>query len=215
MKTKVHIFFISLVLNSFSVNLSAEDAITPAQAEMLKTLPPDQRDLIQSKMLDAKSLNNELQDLFESKTQSLTERPKEDEKEKCEECIFGYDYFQYSPTTFAPVDTTPVTPGYVLGPGDQIIVNFYGSEEREVETYINREGKAVLPFIGPINFLGLTYEQASSLLSKRVDTELIGVEVSMSIGEIRSTVIVRLSPGITISTPLGSSMFPVTSVVLT
>ena len=36
-----------------------------------------------------------------------------------------------------------------------------------------------------------------------------------AIGDIRSTVIVRLSPGITISTPLGSSMLPVTSVVLT
>ncbi len=186
MKTKVHIFFISLVLNSFSVNLSAEDAITPAQAEMLKTLPPDQRDLIQSKMLDAKSLNNELQDLFESKTQSLTERPKEDEKEKCEECIFGYDYFQYSPTTFAPVDGTPVTSDYILGPGDKLIINYFGNNEDKQESFISREGNFYLPKIGPVFLNGMTLERASETIKGQVQSKLVGTDVVISLKEIRS-----------------------------
>jgi len=40
------------------------------------------------------------------------------------------------------------------------------------------------------------------------------VPFSIAIGAIKSTVIVTLSPGITISTPAGNSTTPVTSVVL-
>ena len=181
---KYCIFLISIIL---SLYLRSE--LTPAQLEMIETLPPDQRANVIDKMQSAEDLNTEIAEKFEEGT-SLSLKPElkdlEDSEEYCPDCIYGFNFFQYSPTTFAPVDTSPVTPSYVLGPGDKIIVNFYGGEQREVEAYINREGKLLLPFIGPVNFLGLTYEQASDLLTKRVKQELIGVDVDMSIGEIRS-----------------------------
>ncbi len=177
-------FLISIIL---SLYLRSE--LTPAQLEMIETLPPDQRANVIDKMQSAEDLNTEIAEKFEEGT-SLSLKPElkdlEDSEEYCTNCIYGFNFFQYSPTTFAPVDTSPVTPSYVLGPGDKIIVNFYGGEQREVEAYINREGKLLLPFIGPVNFLGLTYEEASDLLTKRVKQELIGVDVDMSIGEIRS-----------------------------
>ncbi len=186
---KLKSYFSIIVIFGLTLSNGIQGELSPEQLLMIEQLPPDQRSNIMEKMESASTLTTEIEEKFEEGT-SMSLKPElkdlEDSEDYCPECIYGYNFFQYSPTTFAPVDTTPVTPSYVLGPGDQIIVNFYGSEEREVETFINREGKAVLPFIGPINFLGLTYEQASSLLSKRVDTELIGVEVNMSIGEIRS-----------------------------
>ena len=184
-KSYKYCFFLFTIILSFYV----KSELTPEQLLMIEQLPPDQRSNIMDKMQSASDLTTEIEEKFEEGT-SLSLKPElkdlEDSEEYCPDCIYGFNFFQYSPTTFAPVDNTPITPSYVLGPGDKIIVNFYGSEEREVESFINREGKLLLPFIGPINFLGLTYEQASTLLTRRVQKELIGVDVDMSVGEIRS-----------------------------
>ena len=181
---KYCIFLLSIVLS-----LYVRSELSPSQQQMIQSLPPDQRANVMDKMQSAEELNTEIAEKFEEAI-SLSSKPElkdlEDSEEYCPDCIYGFNFFQYSPTTFAPVDTSPVTPSYVLGPGDKIIVNFYGGEQREVEAFINREGKLLLPFIGPINFLGLTFQQASNLLTKRVKQELIGVDVDMSIGEIRS-----------------------------
>ena len=47
------------------------------------------------------------------------------------------------------------------------------------------EGKVILPLIGPINFLGMSFDQASRYLENKVKTELIGTD-ALSIKEIRS-----------------------------
>tara|TARA_Y100000748_G_scaffold222974_1_gene187626 strand:- start:3157 stop:4956 length:1800 start_codon:yes stop_codon:yes gene_type:complete len=171
----------------FSFSLSSE--ISEGQMKMLEQLPPDQRANIMEKMQSADSLKEEIESKFEEGT-SLTLKPElkdfEDAEDYCAECIYGFNFFQYSPTTFAPVDTTPVTSDYVLGPGDGIIVNFYGSKEKQVKTVITREGNVVLPLLGPVNFLGKTYEEASSLLAKKAEEELIGIQVDLSLSKVRS-----------------------------
>ncbi len=186
MKSKSCKSFI-LLLVIFSINLGSE--ISPDQMKMLERLPPDQRLNIMEKMESAGKMQDEIEEVFEEGN-SLVKKPElkdlEESEDYCSECIYGFNFFQYAPTTFAPVDNTPVTSNYLLGPGDQLLINFYGSQEQEVEAVINREGKIILPFIGPINFMGLTYEQASSLLSKRVERELIGTSVDISLTKIRS-----------------------------
>tara|TARA_B100001175_G_C19493638_1_gene634020 strand:- start:173 stop:1972 length:1800 start_codon:yes stop_codon:yes gene_type:complete len=176
----IFLFFISF-------NLLAE--ISPEQQLMIEQLPPDQRNNIMQKMESATSLQTEIDEAFEEGS-SLAIKPElkdlEDTENYCPECIYGFNFFQYSPTTFAPVDNSPVAPDYVLGPGDKLVVNFYGSEERKVEVIVSREGKIVLPFLGPVNFLGMTYDEASTFLSKKVETELIGTNVDMSLSEVRS-----------------------------
>ena len=152
---KLKSYFSIIVIFGLTLSNGIQGELSPEQLLMIEQLPPDQRSNIMEKMESASTLTTEIEEKFEEGT-SMSLKPElkdlEDSEDYCPECIYGYNFFQYSPTTFAPVDTTPVTPSYVLGPGDQIIVNFYGSEEREVETFIYREGKAVLPFIGPINF---------------------------------------------------------------
>ena len=181
---KFYLLFLTFVLPYAVIS-----EITPEQRAMLEQLPPDQRASIMGKMETASSIQEELQETFES-ANTLTLRPElkdlKNLEDYCPECIYGYNFFQYSPTTFSPVDNSPVNPTYILGPGDNIVVNFYGSKERKVKTIVNREGKVVLPFIGPINFLGKTYQEAKTYLSKKVENELIGVEVDISLNEIRS-----------------------------
>jgi protein involved in polysaccharide export with SLBB domain len=179
----------SLLSFLITLPLLIKSEISPDQMTLIEQLPPDQRANILEKMETASSLKEEIDEKFDLAS-SLTIKPElkdlEDSEDYCADCIYGFNFFKYSPTTFAPVDNTPVSSEYILGPGDKLIVNFFGSEDEEVEVFINREGKIILPFIGPINLIGKTFKQASTFLSKKVETELIGTEVDISLSEVRS-----------------------------
>ena len=89
-----------------------------------------------------------------------------------EECIYGYELFNKSPTTFALSSDVPVPPGYLLGPGDEIRINFYGNVIDSVDTIIDRTGIISLPLLGPINIAGLSMLGAQNLIEEKVNNEL-------------------------------------------
>ena len=163
--------------------------ISPDQLKMLEQLPPDQRLNIMEKMESASALQDEIKESFDDKT-SLIKKPElrnlEDEENFCLDCIYGYNFFQYAPSSFAPVNDTPVDSSYTLGPGDILTVNFYGANVQNIEAVVSREGKIILPLLGPVNLLGMTFGQASKYLENKVKTELIGTEANLSIKEVRS-----------------------------
>lgn len=161
-----------------------------AQKKLLEDLPPDQRDKIFEKMEEAEDLNSELEEKFEN-PETLVERREETEEvdpmePRCEECIYGYSFFKYAPSTFAPTDSISIPSDYVLGPGDKLEIRLYGDTNDKISSYVSREGKLIIPLLGPINVLGLTFTEASNLLKSRVSSELIGTEAFLSIKELRS-----------------------------
>ena len=163
--------------------------VTPAQKAMLEKLPPDQRTSIEEKMKDSNGLKEDIEKAFE-KESFLVERPelKEDEKKisKCEECIYGYDLFRFSPSTFAPANIVPVSFSYILGPGDELTVSFYGSNEDSITGFIQRDGTFNLPLLGPVSLAGFTFTEAQEHLKKRIKEELIGTKISISLKKLRS-----------------------------
>ncbi len=162
--------------------------ITEEQQLLLDQLPPDQRGNILQKMNQANDLNEELEEKFEN-PETLVLKPSEEDKErlpKCDDCIFGYDFFQYSPTTFAPASNTSIPSDYVIGPGDKLKITLYGNQEATKSTYLSREGTLEVPKIGPVNLAGLTFQEASKILKTRVSSELIGTNAFLSLEELRS-----------------------------
>jgi protein involved in polysaccharide export with SLBB domain len=161
--------------------------VSQQQKDMLDQLPPDQRASILEKMESKESLQTEIDETFKEGESSLIIRPENlSEENTCLDCIFGYDFFQYSPTTFAPVDNTPVPANYVLGPGDKLSINLYGNTNIKIESFVSREGEIVIPSLGPVTLLGMTYSEASDFLKDKVKSELLGTKVSLSLIKIRS-----------------------------
>ena len=177
--------FIAFFMLSNSI-YSAE--ISDEQKALLESLPADQRDGIMSKIQRAQGLQEEIEEAFEEQ-ETLVERPELeeiDEDEVCLDCIYGYDFFKFSPTTFAPIQNSPVSSSYILGPGDKLRINYFGNEESESESYVSREGFVILPLIGPVNLIGLTFEEATDYIKKQVSQKLIGIDVTISLSELRS-----------------------------
>tara|TARA_B110000003_G_scaffold259402_1_gene279362 strand:+ start:341 stop:2071 length:1731 start_codon:yes stop_codon:yes gene_type:complete len=110
------------------------------------------------------------------------------EKDFCnnESCIYGYNLFNKTPITFALSSDIAVPNGYTLGPGDEIILEYFGNESSSKRSYINRSGILKLPLLGPVNLGGLTLSQAKELIKRRVSQELIGTDVIVSLGDLRA-----------------------------
>ena len=95
---------------------------------------------------------------------------------------FGYDLFSESPTTYAPATDIPISPNYILGPGDNIEIILFGKQSSEYSLQVNREGEIYFPSIGPISIAGLSFDEMKNVLNQRIKNQLIGVEASITLG---------------------------------
>ena len=178
---------------TFSVTLEGGE-ITQAQQALLETLPPDQRESILGKMRQADVYAKDLEETFTDLV-NIVDRPEEEiltpeEKQeylrKSRNWVYGYEQFQSSPTTFAPISNLPVPANFQLGPGDKLKIMYWGNKNTSIAKYISRSGVLDLPFLGPITLAGLTFSEAQRLVESKVKAELIGTSAALSLDELRS-----------------------------
>ncbi|WP_254774372.1 SLBB domain-containing protein [Marinobacter sp. AC-23] len=99
---------------------------------------------------------------------------------------FGYELFEGKPSTFAPVTEIPVPANYTLGPGDELKVQLWGNENRQLSLTVSRDGTIEMPERGPVNVAGMSFQQAREEISRLVAEQYIGVKAAVSLGELRS-----------------------------
>jgi protein involved in polysaccharide export with SLBB domain len=99
---------------------------------------------------------------------------------------FGYDVFETRKSPFQPVTSGPVPPDYVLGPGDSIRVQLFGNVNGIYEFEVTRDGILNLPQLGPITVAGLPFSEFREDLNRRVEQMLIGTQVSVTMGQLRT-----------------------------
>ena len=100
--------------------------------------------------------------------------------------LFGYDFFTSQPTTFALLKNIPVPEDYLMGPGDNVKVLIYGNQNSEFTVEVTREGDILFPNIGRISVAGLTFSEMKETISQVVSREIIGAEVNISLGTLRT-----------------------------
>jgi polysaccharide export outer membrane protein len=99
---------------------------------------------------------------------------------------FGYDLFQGVPSTFAPVKDIQVPTDYSVGPGDTLNVQLYGNETASYTFTVGRDGRINFPKLGPIEVSGMGFDAVRRVLEQRVEKQLIGTHVSVTMGDLRS-----------------------------
>ena len=100
--------------------------------------------------------------------------------------IFGLDLFKDSPSTFAPIDLAPAPLDYVLGPGDELKIQLFGSITVNRIIPVNREGNIFIPEVGSIEVSGLIFREAKNRINSIINASLIGVTAEVSLSKIRS-----------------------------
>ena len=84
-----------------------------------------------------------------------------------------------------PMDL-PAGPEYVLGPGDTLVLNLWGSRTDRLSRAIDRQGQVELPEAGAIMVSGMTIAQAQSAMEKVLNTQFQKEHVEISLGRVRT-----------------------------
>lgn len=102
--------------------------------------------------------------------------------------IFGRNMFQQSPSTFAPADEVPVTPDYVLGPGDDVLVRISGAQQisSNSQLTVDTSGNIYVPRVGAIQVSGLRASELQAKIAGEVNHFFRNYQLSVSLGHLRS-----------------------------
>ncbi len=100
--------------------------------------------------------------------------------------VYGRQLFDEVPTTFAPVENVPVPAGYVLGPGDQLLIRAWGKIDLDSRVTVDRNGQINLPRVGTLTVAGLRYEQVEGFLHSAISALFKDFELNVALGQLRS-----------------------------
>jgi polysaccharide biosynthesis/export protein len=100
---------------------------------------------------------------------------------------FGLDVFENAPVegTELPMDL-PAGPSYVVGPGDGLTINLWGSVASRMYRVVDREGRLSLPEVGPLMVSGETMGQVQDRVQQALRTQFRDVSADVSLARLRS-----------------------------
>jgi protein involved in polysaccharide export with SLBB domain len=99
---------------------------------------------------------------------------------------FGYDLFENSTIGLLPMLNMPVPSDYIVGPGDTVQIQLFGTTNQMLRLPVQRNGEINFPQLGPIQVAGQRFSAMQSDLEDRVNRQIIGTHASVSMGEVRT-----------------------------
>lgn len=82
---------------------------------------------------------------------------------------FGYDFFDRSVSTFAPVENVPVGDDYIIGPGDKFSIHLWGNAEENFTAEVTRDGRITLPRLGTIVVGGMSIGAMKQFINEQFE----------------------------------------------
>ncbi len=98
--------------------------------------------------------------------------------------LFGASLFE-NPMAYAADAAAPAPDEYVLGPGDEVRIQIWGSVDFAGNQTLDRNGQINLPKIGAISLGGVQVKDLESVLKKQVGTVFSNVNVNAALGKLR------------------------------
>ena len=103
--------------------------------------------------------------------------------------VFGRDIFNNKLLTFEPNMNIATPQNYVLGPGDEVIVDIYGASQKSETLTVSPDGAITVPGYGPIQVAGLTVAGAQSKIRSTLGSRYASSTLKISVGQTRSMMI--------------------------
>lgn len=103
--------------------------------------------------------------------------------------VFGRDIFNKKLLSFEPNMNIATPQNYVLGPGDQVIVDIYGASQKSQQLEVSPDGVIVVDGYGPIQIGGLSVSAAQKKLRSTLGSRYKSSNLQMSVGQTRSLMV--------------------------
>jgi protein involved in polysaccharide export with SLBB domain len=98
--------------------------------------------------------------------------------------LFGYNLFEAG--AFGSVQAYTVPSGYVMGPGDELVLQVYGLMDIADRFVVDRDGRITLPKVGPLTLAGVPFADAEKTITAHLSKVYKNFQVSVSMGRLRS-----------------------------
>ncbi len=99
--------------------------------------------------------------------------------------VFGHDQFR----RISVNPNVPTPQNYVVGAGDQLVIDIYGESQKTLVYTISPEGTITVSGVGPIHVSGLTVAAAQSKIKATVGKHYQGSSVRLTLGQTRSIMV--------------------------
>ena len=105
--------------------------------------------------------------------------------------VFGHDVFNSRSLTFEPSNNLATPQNYRLGPGDEVIIDIWGTSEDHLRKTISPEGSIMIDQVGPVYLNGMTISDANQHVKSAFSKKYAGVndaetDVQVTLGQVRS-----------------------------
>lgn len=167
----------------------ARRGVTREQAERVKKLYEQEQGVSTSKMSGTEQNEARLREATqEESTTSVLENPQPDSRELAQENqVFGRNIFNTRNLTFEPSVNLATPPNYRLGPGDEVIIDIWGTSQNTIRQQISPDGTINIEKIGPVSLSGMTVSEANGYLKRVLGKTYSGLDAPDGTLEIRLT----------------------------
>jgi protein involved in polysaccharide export with SLBB domain len=100
--------------------------------------------------------------------------------------VYGRSIFAQANPSFAPNTNMPIPDTYVLGPGDQVVVDIYGASQGTQVYTIEPDGTINAAGVGPIQLSGLSVAGAQAKLRSTIGSRYQSSTLKMTVGQTRT-----------------------------
>ena len=103
--------------------------------------------------------------------------------------VFGRDIFNNKKLTFEPQMNIATPQNYVLGPGDQLIIDVYGDTQKSEQLTVSPDGDVNVPDYGPVHVAGLSVSAAQSKVRSHLGTYYESSDIRVTVGQTRTIMV--------------------------
>lgn len=178
-------------INKAGLAGKADAAVTEASAQMRQntTDQDSQQELVAGKVGTSTEGFQEAEvDYAEAKSEVNTSAGNAVQEVNAKR-IFGRDIFNRRLLSFEPNMNIATPENYVLGIGDQLVVDIYGASQRTMSFTISPEGTVTLPGVGPVRVQGMTVAQAQSKIRQTLGARYSSSSLRLTVGQTRTIMI--------------------------
>ena len=128
--------------------------------------------------------------------------------------IYGHQIFNSQSLTFEPSENLATPQNYRLGPGDEVVIDIWGTSEDHMRQTISPEGSIMISQIGPVYLNGLTIKDANQHIKSAFSRKYAGMndaetDIQVTLGQVRTIQVDILGE---VATPGTFRMSPFSSV---
>ena len=164
--------------------------VTPEQVERLKQKYEDSRTSSETVAAD-QVISGQRRERPRSSSDTLAVEippvPDPVERGADSRAVFGRNVFRSRALTFEPNENQATPENYRLGPGDEVIIDIWGENERSLREEISPEGNIMVEQVGPVYLNGLTIKEANAKLRGVFGQIYAGVSGDSPASEVRVT----------------------------